>query len=92
MQPPDAIVALGFFACISIVGTSIARVISGRIGRRGAQQELNAMRDEIDQLHADLEHMQGRLAQVDDMQERLDFAERMLGQLKSGGALPGGKS
>ena len=91
MQGPDAIAALGFFACISIVGSSIARAIAGRVGRR-SQGELNAMREEIDQLHADLEHVQGRLAQVDDMQERLDFAERMLGQLRSGGALPGGRS
>ncbi|HEY2805079.1 MAG TPA: hypothetical protein VGI92_04395 [Gemmatimonadales bacterium] len=92
MGGPDAIVGLGFCAMLAIVSTNVARAISGRVGRKAHQQELNAMRDEIDQLHTELEHVQTRLADVDDLQGRLDFAERMLGQLKSGGALPGGRS
>ncbi len=91
MQPPDAIAALGFFACIAIVGSRIANAIGNRVGRGAAQQELNAMRDEVDQLRSELDHVQARLNDVDDLQNRLDFAERMLGQLRSGGALPGGK-
>jgi uncharacterized protein involved in exopolysaccharide biosynthesis len=90
MQGPDAIVGLAFFACVSIVVTNIARVIGNRRGA-GSQRELNAMRDELDQLRAELESMHGRLEQVDELQNRVDFAERMLGQIKSGGALPGGR-
>ena len=46
-------------------------------------KQMQEIRDEVEGLH-------GRLADVDDIQNRLDFAERLLAQIKGKAALPGG--
>jgi len=65
-----------------------------RIARGGAgaavEREVLAMRDELEQLRAEVDGVHGRLAQVDEIQGRLDFAERVLAQAKERGALPPG--
>jgi uncharacterized protein involved in exopolysaccharide biosynthesis len=52
-----------------------------------AAREVQTLRDEVDQLRGDVEAMHGRLAQVDELQERVDFTERMLAQTREKSAL-----
>ena len=82
------------------VMTAIARRIQGPYGRRlhlsglrdpaESQRSIAALHDEVEQLRGELESMRTRLAELDDVQNRLDFAERMLAQARERAALPGG--
>jgi cell division protein FtsB len=84
--------------------TAIARRIAGPYSRRGigpetvlgvhmasggAKRELEELRDEVDQLRAEVAELRSRSAELDDVHNRLDFAERMLAQVKERNALPG---
>jgi HAMP domain-containing protein len=94
-----AVVAVASVSALSVV-TAIARRISGPYGRRerllGAtdrgesQRTIAALQDDVDALRGEVESMRTRLAELDDVQNRLDFAERMLAQAKERAALPGG--
>ena len=53
-----------------------------------APTEMNTLREEVEQLRVELEAMHGRPAEMEEIQNRLDFAERMLMQLKERSALP----
>ena len=94
-------------AGIGVLGlvTAIARRIAGPFGRSnvpgmvigahlagGGKQAIEELRDEIDQLRAEVEQLRLKSAEVDDLQNRLDFAERMLAQVREKNALPGGRS
>ena len=87
--------------------TAIARRIAGPYARRGlgpdtvlgvhmaaggAKQALEDLRDEVDQLRAEVADLRSRSAELDDVQNRLDFAERMLAQVRDKNALPGGRA
>lgn len=71
---------------------TLARALAARIaGRSGpSAREIEALQAEVAQLRDEVEGLHGRLADVDDIQNRLDFAERLLAQIKSKAALPGG--
>ncbi len=88
MSGPEAVVAVVFFAgtggALLMVGQAVAKRIAG--GNPGAR-EVEALRDEVAQLRAELDGMQGRLGDVDELQNRLDFAERLLGQARERGLL-----
>ena len=56
---------------------------------RDTALDVRALREEVEQLRAELDGMRGRIHQVDEMQERLDFAERLLAQARTRGTLPG---
>jgi hypothetical protein len=84
-----------FTAGISVVAFAIAAARRFAAGGGGAR-ELREMRDEVEQLRAELDQLRGsleetngRFAQLDEVQNRLDFAERLLGQMKGRDALPG---
>ncbi len=67
---------------------TIARAFFGRLGRGSADaRELEALRDDVAQLRADVEGVQARLGNVDEIENRLDFAERLLGQVRERGLL-----
>ena len=53
-----------------------------------ALTEVDALGEEVEHLRVELEAMHGRVREVDEIQNRLDFAERMLTQLKERSALP----
>ena len=90
MGPAEAIVGVTAFTAMGAVGVTIARAIGQKISGGGVQRrEVDAMRDEIDQLKGELDAMHGRLQDVDDIQNRLDFAERMLAQVREKQSLPG---
>lgn len=79
-------------AAASLAGLTIVRAIANRIsGRVPSGREIDALRDEVLQLRAELDEVHARLGDVEEIQNRLDFAERMIGQLKGRPALPGGE-
>lgn len=91
--PNDPFEVVGVFFS---VGLSILTLYAGFIGVRWAQRRMDAPKlgegHEIDELRervARLEECELRLAELE---ERLDFTERMLAQAKPEGALPPGKA
>jgi len=87
------VMMVSFTAGISIVAFAIAgarRLAGGGSTRalRDLHEDVEALRGEVDRLRAELEHPP-RPAELDDIQNRLDFAERLLGQMKARDALPG---
>ncbi|MFI5207685.1 MAG: hypothetical protein ACHQX4_06670 [Gemmatimonadales bacterium] len=81
---------------------AIARRIAGPYGRgrvardalrqfgggEGGAHAIEELRDEVDQLRAEVSDLRARSAELDDIQNRLDFAERMLAQVREKNALP----
>lgn len=73
----------------------VAKTIAGAIRGRGPQVDLARLRDMVEQNAAALEESQGvqdaQAAQIAELQERLDFTERLLAQRKDSPALGPGK-
>jgi hypothetical protein len=67
----------------SPIGRALARRLSGDKG----EQADGAALAEVDALREELQTLRG---EVGDMQERLDFAERLLAQVRTQGKLPAG--
>jgi hypothetical protein len=84
--------ALG--AAVILIAIQIGRAISGKYGGggrgrlRGRNRELPASDDEIGELRQNLETMQTRVAELE---ERVDFAERLLAKQREGDRLGGGQ-
>lgn len=90
MNPGEAIAALAFFSMLGFIGFPLARAFAQRIsGGAPAARELDALRDEVAQLRGELDEMHARMGDVEEIQNRLDFAERMIAQLRKP-SLPGG--
>jgi len=84
------VVALVVFGSVGSIGGILARGFARRIGGGGSSREVDALRDEVAQLRAEVDDLHARVGDVNEIQNRLDFAERVIGQLKGKGALPGG--
>ena len=85
-----------FTAGISLIAFAIAAArrfgaggVAGERALRELHEEVALLRAEIDQLHSGLEEAKSRSAAVDEIQNRLDFAERLLAQMKARDSLPG---
>ena len=88
MSGPDAMVALVVFGSVGGVAMTLARAYAKRIaGGSTGSKEVEALRDDVAQLTAEVDDLRGRVAQVDEIQNRLDFAERLLAQVKERGQL-----
>jgi|AP12_2_1047962.scaffolds.fasta_scaffold147515_2 hypothetical protein len=89
--PPEmtAIIALGFFAACALVLFPLMRAIARRIEGRSQGADA-ALRGEVEELRARLGDMEGLQLRVADLEERLDFAERMLAQRREPSRLPPG--
>jgi hypothetical protein len=87
------LVPIVVFLVMGAVGISfspIGRALSRRVGGgEAAPGEIDTLRGELADLRAEVGDLQSRLGQLDEVQERLDFAERMLAQAREKGALPG---
>ena len=83
--------AVGMLAMVALVGVSIltlAKAFAKRIaGGSAGSREIEALRDEVAQLRSEVDELQGRVAPVDEIQNRLDFAERLLAQARERGLL-----
>lgn len=85
------------FALVSAVGMVLA-VIMGPIGRAFGRRlegrtvgdaDVQALRDDLQGHQADLSHLQREMAEL---QERVDFAERLLASNTDNAGLPAGQS
>ena len=88
--PVTVLIALGFFAGTAFVLYPLMRAIGRRIEGRSTATD-PAMLAELEQLRhrvADLEAMQPRMAELE---ERVDFSERLLSQQREGNRLPGAR-
>jgi Tfp pilus assembly protein FimV len=94
MGEPVFLLALGIVATTAVL---VAKAIAGAIAGRGASRsEVAQLRERLDQHAAALEDSQTSLAnqstQLAELQERLDFAERLLAQARDRSAVgPGEK-
>lgn len=87
------LVALAIAACTAVM---VARTIAGAIaGRRASRSDLGQIQERLEQHAAELEDTQTSLAhqatQLAELQERLDFAERLLSQARDRSALGPGE-
>ena len=71
----------------SPLGRAIARRLGGEAT---SDHEVTALRDEVAQLRGEVDQLHGRLEQMDELANRVDFAERMLAQVRARPALPEG--
>jgi hypothetical protein len=79
--------AIGFAALgvlFGPIGSALARRIGGRPGPGDAHAEIEEMRARVT---SEVDDLRNRLAEVE---ERLDFAERLLTHGEPGNQLPGG--
>ncbi len=82
------IIVLGMVMVTSL-GFGIMRTIGRHLERKyGSQVENHTLRAELDEVKAQLESMNDLKTQVIDMEERLDFAERVIARQGEGGRLP----
>jgi len=94
MSEPVFLLALAIAASTAVL---VARAVAGAIAGRGASRsEVAQIKDRLEQHVAALEDAQTTLAdqstQLAELQERLDFAERLLAQARDRSALrPGEK-
>ena len=80
-----ALVALGLPLVRAIV-RYIERKSAGGLGAGDAE----ALRGEVDELRARLDQVEDTTARLTELEERLDFAERLLTQQRAQAGLPGG--
>jgi hypothetical protein len=86
------IVMFNVAGIVLLAFSPIGRAIARRIGGASADaDETAALRDEVADLRHELDQVHSRMAQLDQVQERLDFAERVMAQGKDRGALPGAR-
>ncbi len=95
MGPGDVMAFVVLMATLGVLGVAfspIGRALGERL--RGKQRdaalvsgEFEVLREEVAQLRVEVEGVQDRLRNVDEIENRLDFAERMLAQVKERGLL-----
>jgi hypothetical protein len=84
-------VAVVVFAGAGMVVLTLARAVAARIaGGAAGSKEVEALRDEVAELRAEVDELHGRVAPLDEIQNRLDFAERLLSQVRERGQLGAG--
>ena len=92
----DPVEAIAIFATIAFAGSGaiiLIRAISKRIaGGPPAAKELSDLRYEMEQLRADNEELRARMEQLDELQGRVDFHERVLAQSKDRNQLNPGRN
>lgn len=80
--------AVVFFGGAAGVVVPLARAFAKRIaGGAVGSKEVDGLRDEVAQLRAEVDELHGRVAPIDEIQNRLDFAERLLAQARERGLL-----
>lgn len=88
--PPQVtlLIALGFFAACAVVLYPLMRAIGRRIEGKGAVPQ--ALSLELEQLRARLADVEAMTHRVAELEERVDFAERLLSQRREPGRLERG--
>jgi len=86
-DPIMALIAVALFAAMTIVLWPIARALGRRLEGRSADAEL---RGEVERLHERLGEVDALHARVAELEERLDFAERLLARGDPPASVPRG--
>ncbi len=97
MTITDALLLVAAFtAGLSVLFLVIAGAIKWIGGsRKGAARAVRELHEQVELLRGEIERLRNSVEQttrppeLDDIQNRLDFAERMLAQMKTRDALPG---
>lgn len=83
----------GAIACGTLL--MIVKTIAGAFGAKGSHADVAQLRDQFEHCATILEETQATVAsqsaQLAELQERVDFAERMLAQTREREALPRGE-
>jgi hypothetical protein len=89
--PPQVtlLIVLGFMAACAVVLYPLMRAIARRIERRGMTTD-PSLRDEVDQLRHRVGEVESMHERVLELEERVDFAERLLAQRREPERLKGG--
>jgi hypothetical protein len=82
------LITLGFFAACSVVLYPLMRAIGRRLEGKPATDP--ALRDEVERLNARLGDVDALHHRVMELEERLDFTERLLAQHREPNRLEGG--
>jgi hypothetical protein len=88
------LIPLAGIAALVALGLPLVRGIVRYLERKGAGAgsfEADALRAEMDELRARLEQVEGSAGRVVELEERLDFAERLLTQQRARAELPAGE-
>lgn len=93
-MPPDFLVpiagmATGLILLLPVV-RAIVRVTEKKLTGGGDPEEMLAIRDEIRLLHDRLDRMEDSSERVAELEERVDFAERLLAQHREVPRVEGG--
>lgn len=75
-SPALVIMVMAFMAAVTVVCWPIARAIARRLEGKHAGDP--ALRQEVDELHHRLAEVDALQARIGELEERLDFAERLL--------------
>jgi len=97
LTTPDFLVMMtGFTVGLSVLFLVIAAAVKWvGASRRGAAGAVRELHEEVEQLRGEIDRLRSAVEQtarppeLEDIQNRLDFAERLLAQLKTRDALPG---
>jgi hypothetical protein len=87
---PEVLIPLVLFIMMGLVGMSfspLGRALARRVGGDKGEQAESAALAEVDALRDEVQALRGEVGEV---QERLDFAERLLAQARTQGKLPAG--
>lgn len=94
-MPPTMMALVFVLALAGIAASTIAQIVKAIAGRRGSASELAHIRRELEQYAVALEDAQTSLAnqstQIAELQERVDFAERLLAQSRDRSGLRAGE-
>ncbi len=89
---PGEFIPITFFLVMGVVGftfTPLGRAMARRLGGENPA-DVKALQEEVENLRQDLADTRAELLrQLEDAQGRLDFAERMLAEVRQKPALPG---
>ncbi len=96
MPVPPEIIALVIVSLAGIAGFTISQIAKAIAGRGTSSSDLAQVKEQLNHYAAKLEDSQAALAdqsrQIAELQERVDFAERLLAQARERSALgPGEK-
>ncbi len=84
------LVVLGFFAACAVVLHPLMRAVGRRLEGRGAAGDANLVAD-VEQLRQRMGELEAMQHRVMELEERVDFAERLLSQRREAERLPGSK-
>lgn len=89
--PPQVtlLITLGFFAACAVVLYPLMRAVARRLEGRAASPD-PALRQELEQMRHRVEDVEGLQRRLLELEERVDFTERLLAQRRDAERLPRG--